>query len=225
MEEPESSVKIKICGLTRAEDALTAAEAGADFLGFIFYEVSPRYVEPQQVKKIAELIKARLSTPVLVGVFVNESAATMAQVLHYSDLDLAQLSGEESPELITDPSSLLFGRSYKGIRPRSEAEARRDGERYLSPTQEAAQPQLLIDAYHRTLRGGTGEIADWEVAASLARRVPRLMLAGGLNPENVAKAISQVRPFALDVSSGVEESPGIKDPLKIRKFVLASRPV
>ncbi len=215
------SIKMKICGITRVEDAYTAIEAGADYLGFIMYERSPRYTGAVVAKTIADQLRSTTKCPLLVAVFVNEPAELMAEILDTCGLDLAQLSGEESADVLTAPSSPLYGRCYKGIRPTSLPEAARDVERYRPPSSLEDQPDILVDAYHPTLRGGTGEKADWQIAASLAQNTPRLMLAGGLDSSNVAQAIEQVRPYAVDVASGVEASPGIKSASKIRAFAKA----
>lgn len=211
--------EVKICGITTLEDALAAADAGADYLGFILWPGSKRAVTPAEVQPIVATLRQRAACPCLVGVFVNEMAPTIARLLAELDLDLAQLSGEEPPALVADPSSPLYGRSYKGIRPASFPEAEAEAEWYVPPEPVAGRPSLLLDAYHPTLRGGTGRQADWSMAARLAATVQNLMLAGGLTPENVATAVEQVRPFAVDVASGVETAPGRKDHELLRAFV------
>lgn len=220
-----AGVKIKICGITRLEDAIIAIDAGADYLGFIMYERSPRYAKRHEVRKIVQELKTSGNCPILIGVFVNESADSMASVLDFCGLDLAQLSGEEPPEVMTDPISPIYGRSFKGIRPLTKSEATSDAERYRPPAATEDQPHLLIDAHHAPLRGGTGQKADWQIAADLTHRIPRLMLAGGLDSSNVGAAIEAVQPFAVDVASGVEDSPGIKNLEKIRAFIRAARSV
>jgi len=217
------AVKIKICGITSLEDAVFARNAGADFLGFILYERSPRYIEPEKIKEIILGLKSSDNRPILVGVFVNDSAESIASILDFCGLDLAQLSGDEPPEFIIQTSSPIYGRSFKGIQPQSSSEATAEAARFQPPVPTQDQPALLIDAYHKTLRGGTGHQADWQIAAELSRLVPQLMLAGGLNPSNVGPAVEIVRPFAVDVSSGVEVKPGIKDPDKVRAFIQAAK--
>jgi phosphoribosylanthranilate isomerase len=209
----------KICGLTNLEDALVAAAAGADFLGFIFYPPSKRAVTPATVAHISAALRGRPNCPILVGVFVDETAAAMAQILDQCQLDLAQLSGRETPGIVGDPSSELFGRCFKALKPTSLAEAQAEVEWYLPTEPQPGHPTLLIDAYHPSLPGGTGQTADWSIAAALAELTPGLMLAGGLNPNNVAQAIRQVRPFAVDVAGGVEARPGRKDHALIRAFI------
>ena len=217
-------MKVKICGLTNLEDAQTAVSAGADYLGFIFYPPSKRSVDINTAKAIVQTLRATPNCPVLVGVFVNESGEYMAQILAEVGLDLAQLSGEEVPFLVGDERSPIYGRSYKALRPASLAEAEADAEWYAADSNQLSVngiqlPSLLIDTYHPTLRGGTGETGDWEMSAQLAQTIPGLMLAGGLNADNVAEAVRQVRPFAVDVASGVEASPGQKDPELVRAFI------
>lgn len=217
------TVKVKICGITRLEDACSARDAGAFYLGFILYNRSPRYIEPSGIKEITDELRLEEGCPILVGVFVDETAECMASLLDSSGLDLAQLSGDEPPEFITSPSSPLYGRSFKGIQPRTDSEAAADAERFRPPSPSPYQPLLLIDAYHQTLRGGTGKQGDWKLASRLSRLTSRLMLAGGLRPENVSEAVKIVQPFAVDVSSGVENSPGIKDSEKILAFARAAK--
>ena len=217
-------MKVKICGLTNLEDAQTAVAAGADYLGFIFYPPSKRSIDINTAKDIVNTLRAAPSCPVLVGVFVNETGERMAEILAEVGLDLAQLSGEEVPFLVGDERSPIYGRSYKALRPASLAEAEADAEWYAvdgnqSPISNLQSPSLLIDTYHPTLRGGTGETGDWEMSAQLAQTIPGLMLAGGLNADNVAEAVRVVRPFAVDVASGVEASPGQKDPELVRAFI------
>lgn len=215
-------MKVKICGLTNLEDAQTAVSAGADYLGFIFYPASKRAIEPDAARRIVVELRAAPHCPLLVGVFVNETAQKMAEILDDCRLDFAQLSGEEVPALIGEKSSPLYGRAYKALRPRSQAEAEIEAEWYVAP-QTYGGPSLLLDTYHATLRGGTGEVADWVIAAQLVAAYPGLMLAGGLNAGNVAEAVRQVRPFAVDVASGVESSPGRKDHEQVRRFVAQAK--
>lgn len=227
--------RVKICGLTNLADAQYAAGLGADLLGFIFYEQSPRYVAPDIVASIVSSLKASSSsfhlpqtphsslltpdssvlTPLLVGVFVNPSLEDVTRTLDHCGLDLAQLHGEEEPELLAS----LAGRAFKALRLRTAAEAAAGAARYagLGPV---GGPDLLVDAYHPDARGGTGQTGDWYQAASLAQS-HRLLLAGGLTPENVAEAIRQVRPWGVDVASGVESAPGRKDHARMKDFVAA----
>lgn len=214
--------RIKICGITNLEDALIAAEAGADMLGFIFYPPSARYVAPETVAEIVSHVsrftvhakdnlkqKPRNLKPKFVGVFVNSPADEVREMMDFCGLDLAQLHGDESPEMV----AAFGGRAFKAINPQSLPEAERDSSLVIRHS-----PFVLIDAFHPTERGGTGKTADWDMAAQLARRHP-ILLAGGLTPQNVATAIRTVRPLGVDVSSGVEASKGKKDPAKVRVFI------
>jgi phosphoribosylanthranilate isomerase len=223
-------LKVKICGMTNPEDAIVALRAGADYLGFILYPPSPRFVSPTDVATIVGVIKSSKDTrhlfasstpPLLVGVFVNEPPDRVALLLDACGLDLAQLSGNEAANLLTDAGSPLLGRAFKAIRPRSVAEAQAMAIDYATPTigNHPHFPGLLIDTPHDALYGGTGQIGDWVIAADLARSVPGLMLAGGLNPANVAAAVRRVRPFAVDVAGGVEAEPGRKDHDRVRAFI------
>ncbi|MEJ2750009.1 MAG: phosphoribosylanthranilate isomerase [Anaerolineae bacterium] len=218
-------MKVKICGITNLEDALVAAEAGADYLGFILYPPSPRAVDKATVKSIVAHLRQHLAQPpLMVGVFVNETAVTIAQTLDECGLDLAQLSGEEVPALAGDPKSPIYGRAYKAIRPASAAEAEVEAEWFVVPRQKAEgrgqkRPSLLVDTYHPTLRGGTGITVEWGIVVYLFEHTPGIMLAGGLKPDNVAAAIAQLKPFAVDVASGVEASPGKKDHAQVRAFI------
>jgi phosphoribosylanthranilate isomerase len=235
--------KVKLCGLTNLADAQAAVAAGADLLGFIFFSKSPRYVTPEQAREIVQGLKldrrpptadrsrtrvtshdGRPSAVVTVGVFVNESSAAVAQILDFCGLDLAQLHGEEPPEMVAGD---LHGRAYKALRPRSLDEALDLASRYApapSLEGETRYPALMVDAYHPHLRGGTGETGDWSLAAALAGRYP-LLLAGGLGPANVAEAVRAVRPWGVDVSSGVESAPGQKDHAAVQAFVAAAKAV
>jgi phosphoribosylanthranilate isomerase len=217
------SVRVKICGITNLADAIVAADAGADYLGFIFFPPSKRSIEPQAARKIVRELRRRPQCPLLVGVFVDETTEFMVQVLDDCHLDLAQLSGSEIPWLVGDRASPLYGRAYKGIQPASRTEAEVEAEWYAVPDRPDHLPSLLVDSYHPTLRGGTGETGDWELSADLARVYAGFMLAGGLTPDNAGEAVRQVRPFAVDVASGVEAEPRKKDHAMVRAFIAAAR--
>lgn len=219
-----NTVQVKICGLTNLEDALTAATAGADFLGFIFYPPSKRAITPEVAQPLIAQLRQLPHCPKLVGVFVNETAAQMTHILELCQLDLAQLSGEEVPSLVNAPQSPLFGRAFKALRPQSIPEAEADAEWYVAESP-VVTPSLLLDAYHPTLKGGTGEVANWEMARRLVAMSDKLMLAGGLTPANVAEAIHAVHPFAVDVASGVEASPGRKNPQAVQEFIRCAKSV
>jgi phosphoribosylanthranilate isomerase len=211
-------LKVKICGLTNLEDALIAIEAGADYLGFILYPPSKRAINEAETQELVANLRTQTDCPLLVGVFVNETAEKIKQVLASCRLDLAQLSGDETPNMIADPDSPIYGRSFKALRPQSKEEAEAEAEWFLAPDV-GDLPSLLIDAYDPNLYGGSGKTADWSLAANLAKKTERLMLAGGLNPNNVAAAVRQVSPFAVDVASGVETRPGKKDHALVKTFI------
>ncbi len=212
-------MKIKICGITTVEDGLAAAGAGADFLGFIFYPKSSRYVTFEQAGAVMAAVRRqfRQAAPQGVGVFVNAPPAVVRQALYTAGLAYAQLHGDEGPEAVTAQR----GRAYKALRPATLAEGEAAVERF-APLGPVGGPGLLVDAYHPALYGGAGEPGDWALAAALARRVPRLLLAGGLTPTNVFAAIRAVQPWGVDVSSGVEVAPGRKDHARLRAFVQAA---
>jgi phosphoribosylanthranilate isomerase len=208
-------VKIKICGITTLEDALAALEAGADMLGFNFYPSSPRYIDPLSCTKIRSGLDERGLKAATIGVFVNAAPLTIAGILDDCGLDLAQLSGDEPPETLKE----LDSRAFKALRPNSQTGLAKALQVY--PARQAP-PAWLVDAYHPGQYGGTGRRADWSLASGLARKAP-VLLAGGLRPENVSAAIRQVRPWGVDVASGVESLPGRKDPYKLAAFVSAVR--
>jgi phosphoribosylanthranilate isomerase len=216
--------RVKICGLTTFEDALACAEAGADLLGFNFFKRSPRYIEPAKALVICDGLRQQLGAgcPVLVGVFANEVVGTISAVTIKVGLAFAQLSGDESDEMLKE----LRGIGFKGIRPMNKAMALDDVNYYRPyfPADERV-PSLLLDAYHPKLYGGTGEQASTEVAEAVKAEVPRLMLAGGLTPENVAGRVQAIRPWGVDVASGVEptDQPGVKDHGKVKAFIQAAK--
>ena len=206
-----SSIKIKICGITNAEDASAAAEAGADALGFVCYRKSPRYVEPEIIRRIV----ASLPPFVLpVGVFVNEEIKTVRDLMDSCGLTHAQLHGDESASYCE-----ALGRSvFRGLRLRDRGTLLHLAE-YRG---RAGVRGFVVDAFSDGAYGGTGKAADWSLAAEAARAAP-ILLAGGLTPENVGEAIRTVCPYGVDVSSGVEISPGRKDHDKVRAFIQAAR--
>jgi phosphoribosylanthranilate isomerase len=213
-----AKIRVKICGLTNSEDAVEAAEAGADFLGFVFYPQSPRYVTPEEVRKIVEQVHARVShRPTFVGVFVDEPVSHVRETLDFCGLDLAQLHGSEPPVELR----MLAPRAYKALRPQTRGDAEAFVATYEDDLPDVPDmPQFLLDAYHPWVPGGTGEQADWHAGIVLSRRY-RVLLAGGLRPESVAEAITTVNPWGVDVSSGVEREPGRKDARKVRAFIRA----
>jgi len=202
------TTRIKICGITRSEDAFAAAEAGADAIGLVFYPPSPRNIDPVRARDIVRALPAFVTT---VGLFVDPSDELVRRTLDIVPLDLLQFHGAESPELCE-----RFGRPYlKAIRVRPEVDLLECARRY-----EGARA-LLLDAYVDGTHGGTGTRFDWGLVPS---RLPRpVVLSGGLDPGNVAEAVRRVRPWAVDVSSGVEQAKGIKDPVRIREFIAGVR--
>jgi len=215
--------KIKICGITVLKDALAAIDAGADMLGFNFYAKSPRYLRPDACREITVVLRKDFPQITLVGVFVNAPVAEIRSILETAQLHLAQLHGDETPEMLAELGSLAF----KAIRLPSSVSVRDSAiESVFDPSafirysvkESVFNPALLVDAAVKGVYGGSGVVADWSTAAQLARMIP-LLLAGGLTPENVAEALEQVQPWGVDVASGVEASPGVKDPAKMKKFV------
>ncbi len=212
--------RVKICGVTTLDDALYCAEAGADLLGLNFYPPSPRYLAPEKARALVARLRGILGTacPLLVGVFVNESAAAIGRILDEIGLDAAQLSGDEPPETV----AALNGRAFKALRPRDAAETGEAARSFAAHTpRDERIPALLVDAYHPQLYGGTGETAGEDVARAVIAVVPRVMLAGGLTPDNVAQRVQAVRPWGVDVASGVERAPGVKDFERVRAFIAA----
>ena len=200
--------KIKICGIRTVDDALVAMQAGADLIGFNFYPKSPRYIGVGNCRDIMAVMR-KYGHILWVGVFVNAPPVDVRATMETCGLNLAQLHGDETAEMVQS----FDGRAIKAFRgiPESVAGFARE-----------EAPALLVDASVKEAYGGTGITADWSRAAELARHYP-LLLAGGLTPENVAEAVRRVRPWGVDVASGVESSPGVKDPVKMRKFVQAVR--
>lgn len=195
--------RVKICGITNVEDALCAIEAGADALGFVFYEKSPRYVEPLKVRRIVDVLPPFVTT---VGLFVNCPAEKISRIMASTRLQVVQLHGDESPaECLLPPYQVI-----KALRMKNADSLKGAGDFPVSA--------LLLDAWSGRQYGGSGSSFDWQLAAHLTGMLP-LILAGGLTPDNVAEAISQVAPYGVDVSSGVEISPGRKDPGKINRFM------
>mgnify|MGYP001770796685 FL=1 len=205
---------VKICGITTLADARVAIEAGADAVGFVLYPRSPRFVPPERVAALCEILRQEAPHVRRVGVFVNEPVERVRALLEALGLDWAQLHGDEPPEAL----KALEGRAYKVLRLRPGAPI--DPEPYRGRLLDG--PTLGVDAWAPDAYGGTGCPADWTLAAAWAR-IHRLLLGGGLTPETVAEAIGRVRPWGVDVSSGVEEAPGRKDPDRVRRFIATAR--
>jgi phosphoribosylanthranilate isomerase len=201
---------VKICGITSAEDALLAAEAGADAVGFVFWPKSPRLVDAAAARRIGDVLPASI---VRVGVFVDAPRDELARTADEAGLDLLQLHGSEPPEALVD----LPRRALKAVRV-SSGFAPQTALQY-----EGRAAGLLLDTHREGIPGGTGETFDWSLVREVRRRAAFLVLAGGLAPDNVAAALRAVGPDGVDVSSGVEQAPGRKDPAKVKAFVEAVR--
>ena len=207
---------IKICGIKELQDALAAIEAGADYLGFNFYPKSVRFIEKETCAEITSALKREYPQTKLVGVFVNSPVDEVKNILETCHLDLAQLHGDETPEMLESFS----GKAFKAIRLSASTAVDESVFPFLKSVPESASPAFLIDAAVKGVYGGSGVTADWSAAAELAKKYP-LLLAGGLTPENVADAVRQVKPWGVDVASGVESAPGEKDAAKMSTFVKA----
>lgn len=200
-----SNTKIKICGITNMEDAQAAADYGADALGFIFYKESKRYVDPEVAKSIVSALPPFIAT---VGVFVNHDLGEISRIKETTGIQVAQLHGDETPEF----ASSLPIEVIKVIRVKDKSD--------LDKVAQYSGQAILFDTYSDKEYGGTGESFDWKILNNLSSE-KKVVLSGGLNPENVLEAIQIVRPYAVDVSSGVEDTPGKKDHTKIKKFIEA----
>jgi len=201
-------VKVKICGITDVYDALSAVNYGADAIGFILYCKSQRYVDPKTVRFISKKLPPFITK---VGVFVNEDRNAVLEILSYCGLDFAQLHGDESPD---DCRYIGRERVIKAFRIKEEDDVKAI-ENYVD-----CVSAVLLDTYSESEYGGTGRTFNWDIAKKVIDRfeVP-VILSGGLTPENVKEAVKSVLPFAVDVSSGVEEKPGKKDLSKVKDFI------
>ena len=203
--------QVKICGITNRQDAIIAVEAGADLLGFIFYPPSPRAVTPERAAAIAGSLQDVAHAARLVGVFVDESLQNVRQTVSRCGLAYAQLHGAEPPSAVAalEDDGIAVIKAFRV----------RDGVSASEMARYRASAYLL-DAYVAGQPGGTGRTFDWQLVVRAARRFP-VLLAGGLTPDNVAQAVQSVRPWGVDVASGVEQSPGRKDAHEVRRFVSA----
>ena len=202
------STKVKICGITSIADGLAACEAGADMIGLMLYEKSPRHVSLQTA---AEIARALPPFVLRVGVFVNPTEELVLRAIADCGVTLLQFHGDEPPEFCTQ-----FGMmSMKAFRIRDAGS--------LAALPDYSTEAYLLDAYSADALGGTGAKFNWELAIEAKKLGRPIVLAGGLTPENVAEAVRQVQPFGVDVSSGVESSPGKKDPAKVRAFIAGVR--
>lgn len=198
-------VKVKICGITNLEDALTAVEYGADALGFIFYEKSSRFVTPEVAGTIIKELPPFVDT---VGVFVNEDIEEIREIKRLTEINVIQLHGDEVPKIC----DILDTKLIKAFRIKGKEDV--NNLAYYKDKVSA----YLLDAYRPDMSGGTGEIFDWDLAVD-AKKYGRIILAGGLTPDNVSEAVKKVRPYAVDVVTGVEERPGKKDLKKMKEFI------
>ncbi len=212
----EAMFRVKICGITSVEDASLVAEAGADAVGLNFYPNSARYLQP----RAAEAVAAALPEGVVkVGLFVNAAEDDIRERFAGLGLDLIQLHGDEPPEFVAAIEGRPVMRAFRvgaaGLDPVYE---------YIERTEELGCPlrAVLVDSFRKGSYGGTGQLTDWATVAAY-QATPPLVLAGGLTPQNVAEAIAAVRPTAVDTASGVESSPGKKNPTAVREFVRAAR--
>lgn len=202
------TVKVKICGLTELADARHAAECGADCLGFVLHPASPRYIDPPRLRRLVADLPAEV---LKVGVFVNLPAVAVLAIMRVAGLDIAQLHGDEDEACIRAIGAARVWKAFALHTPEDVTRA-------------AACPaaMVLVDSMRSGQRGGTGQVADWRLAAPLAALRPT-WLAGGLTPENVDAAVAAVRPWGVDVGSGVESEPGRKDHGRLRLFIAAAR--
>jgi phosphoribosylanthranilate isomerase len=196
-------IKVKICGITNLDDALAAVDAGVDALGFNFYKKSPRYIEPERACEIIAQLPPLVLT---VGVFVNEREEKIRETQALTGIQAIQLHGDESPE---------FCRRFNGRVIKAFPMKDRESIKHLAHYHVGA---FMLDSYRDGVRGGTGVTFDWHLAV-VARTFGRIILAGGLTPDNIAEAVKLVQPYAVDVAGGVEREKGIKDHVKMKKFI------
>jgi phosphoribosylanthranilate isomerase len=201
---------IKVCGITNLNDAHAAVASGADALGFNFYKLSPRYIAPESAREIIDTLPGSILT---VGVFVNEeSPEAVKAIANRSGVKAVQLHGDESPD---------YCRALNSVIKNFSVSTSFDIEQIRAYEVDA----IMLDTKDSRLHGGTGRVFDWSIAQQVSRVVPKLYLAGGLSPENVAGAIEMVHPYAVDACSSLEDKPGIKNHERMRIFVSAVRSV
>ena len=201
--------RAKICGITRVEDVQAVANAGCDAIGFVFYPPSPRSVTQAQAEVLAKAVPAYIQ---VVGLFVNSTAYEIQDILKTVPLDILQFHGDESPEQCQAIAQQVGRRWYKAIQVKPDLDVVAEIQRY----QAAGASAVLLDAWHPDLKGGTGHSFDWSTFPQLD--IP-LILAGGLNPDNIEEAIHTTQAYAVDVSGGVESAKGIKDQQLIERFM------
>lgn len=202
--------KVKICGITNLEDALLSEKFGADALGFNFYPKSPRYISPETAREIIDQLPENI---LIVGVFVNEDLEKIIEVAETAKLGAVQLHGEESPEFARQLKAKTNLEIIKAFRVSPE----------FNPEDvlQYAVDAVLLDAYSRYEHGGTGETFNWEIAKKVQAIFPKMYLAGGLSAENVAEAVLNIKPFAVDACSLLEKNKGLKNSQKVRDFIFA----
>lgn len=201
---------IKICGITNLADAQAAVAAGADALGFMFYRPSRRFLEPAYAREIIDQLPASVAK---VGVFVNPTEAEVREAIAATGIDTLQFHGEEAPEFCASFRPLRIWKAFR----LADAESLRDVRFH------AEADAWLLDSHVAGSHGGTGHTFDWDLAIAAKQLSRAVILAGGLHPGNVAAAVTHVRPYGLDVSSGVESAPGKKDPAKVAAFIRNAR--
>ncbi len=211
-------MKVKICGITNLPDALCACNAGADYLGLVFYPKSPRYITYQNAARLIQQLHQegwnQATGPNLVGLFVEESTEALNTAAAEIGVHLLQLHGKYR---VQDLQSLDFP-YFVAIRPQNTEMAKAEAQRYFNGNLTPG-PSLMVDAHVPGLWGGSGQTGDWKLAAQICRDHPGTLLAGGLKPQNVAAAIQEVQPWGVDVSGGVEASKGVKDHQAVRAFI------
>jgi phosphoribosylanthranilate isomerase len=207
-----AQVKVKICGITNLPDALKAVYAGADTLGFVFYRQSPRYITPSHAGHIIDILLPLVTT---VGVFVDPTMEYLRQVIKKCRLDYIQLHGDETPTFCQKVRRKFKVKIIKAFRVKDKSSLTSIGQYKVDA--------YLLDTYHKNKPGGTGLTFDWRLAKGAKINRDRLIVAGGLTPENVRRVARNIRPWAVDVAGGVEKAPGKKDPAKIKKFIRAAK--
>lgn len=204
--------KVKICGITNPGDALLAVEYGVDELGFNFYENSPRYIEPGKAAAITSELPANIAR---VGVFVNESVDRILEIAGVAGLDAIQLHGDEQHDFVTRLHSSTEKEIIKAIRVAPDLD--------IGYLMDFDVHCILLDSFSKYEYGGSGQTFDWKIVEGVQAMIPYIYLAGGLSPENVGDAVRQLRPYAVDVCSGIESEPGKKDAGKMKLFIDAVR--
>ena len=214
---PQDHIRVKICGIVNIYDGIAASESGADYLGFNFYHPSIRYIKPDDCKQIIQEVKSSFPEMITVGIFVNSPLDEIFSIMETCRIDLAQLSGDEHQNDLIE----LGERGLKVIRLNNTELYSKIINRY--PLRQTP-PLWLVDSNTQGSFGGSGVKSNWKTAAWLSEKVP-IMLAGGLNPDNVQEAIRGVHPWGVDVASGVESAPGVKSQSLIKDFITKARAV